>query len=46
LGGNLETGARYWPVSQLEFNLRPVSLKRSLNPKDLVSQTEELDGMA
>ena len=32
-GCNLETNARYWPVSLLEFKLRSGSLRWSLNPK-------------
>ena len=36
--GNLETNARYQPVSLSEFKLRSGSLKRSLNLKDLASQ--------
>ena len=36
--GNLETNARYLPVSLPEFKLRSSSLKWSLNLKDLASQ--------
>ena len=43
-GRSLETGARYWPVSLLEFNLRSGSLRWSLNPEGLVSSTPEAEG--
>jgi hypothetical protein len=39
LGGNLETNARYQPVSLPELKLRSGSLKWSLNLKDLAFQT-------
>jgi hypothetical protein len=38
LWGNLETNARYQPVSLPEFKLRSGSLKKSLNLKALASQ--------
>jgi hypothetical protein len=38
VGGNLETNARYQPVSLSEFKLRPSSLKWSLTLKDVDSQ--------
>ena len=41
-GCGLETGARYWPVSYLEFNLRSGSLRGTMNPKDLASQYQLL----
>ena len=43
-GRSLETGARYWPVSLLEFNLRSGSLRWSPNPEGLVSSTPEAEG--
>ena len=33
VGGSFKTGARDWPVSSLEFNLRSCSLRYSLNQK-------------
>ena len=37
-GGCLETGARHWPISLLEFKLGLGSIRWSLNPKKLVSK--------